>query len=264
MATFPFYLHVAGVRIHPHPFFEALAYFVAARVFFWYRRRVGDTIDHVSRWAIVAAAAAGAVVGSRALFWLEDPALTWAHRTDFALLLGGKTIVGGLLGGLLVVEFAKRLIAIRERTGDLFAVPLALGLVLGRIGCFLTGLADHTHGTVTSLPWGVDFGDGIRRHPTQLYEALFCLSLAILLHRLLRRPHESGDVFKAFMVAYLGMRLWLDSLKPSDPAVFLGLQAIQWACLVGLLYYVRDVRRWIAPALPATAIAAARREGASR
>ena len=248
------------MRIHPHLFFEALAYFVAARVFFWYRRRTGDTVDYVARWSIVAAASVGAVIGSKVLYWLEDPALTWAHRTDPVFLMEGKTIVGGLLGGLLLVEFIKHQLGIRERTGDLFAVPLSVGMVIGRIGCFLTGLDDHTYGTATSLPWGVDFGDGIRRHPTQLYEALVCLALAIFLHRMLRRPHESGDVFKAFMVAYLGLRFALDFIKPYDPPVLLGLQSIQWTCLLGLAFYARDIRRWLT-ARPAPRLAAAAAEG---
>ena len=112
----------------------------------------------------------GAVIGSKLLGWIQHPAEAWAHRLDAAWLLGGKTIVGGLLGGLVGVELAKLGIGERRSTGDLFALPLCLGIALGRVGCFLAGLADHTYGVPTALPWGVDFGDGIRRHPTQLYE----------------------------------------------------------------------------------------------
>src|SRR5258708_36630797 len=64
----------------------------------------------------------------------------------------------------------------RRSTGDLCVYPLIFGQCVGRIGCFLTGLDDHTHGNFTSLPWGVNFGDG-PRHPTQLYEILFLLIL---------------------------------------------------------------------------------------
>jgi prolipoprotein diacylglyceryltransferase len=58
---------------------------------------------------------------------------------------------------------------------------------VGRIGCFLTGLADNTYGTPTGLPWGVDFGDRIHRHPTQLYEIAFLMILIPLLWHLLER-----------------------------------------------------------------------------
>ena len=33
-----------------------------------------------------------------------------------------------------------------QSAGDLFAVPLAVGIAVGRVGCYLTGLDDHTYG----------------------------------------------------------------------------------------------------------------------
>ena len=87
-----------------------------------------------------------------------------SHLRDPAYLMGGKTMVGALVFGLVFVEVIKRYVSIKQSTGDLYAIPLAFGIAIGRIGCFLTGLADNTYGVATGLPWGVDFGDGIRRH----------------------------------------------------------------------------------------------------
>jgi phosphatidylglycerol---prolipoprotein diacylglyceryl transferase len=53
--------------------------------------------------------------------------------------------------------------------------PLALGIAVGRWGCIFAGLPDCTFGVATTLPWGVDFGDAIRRHPVQLYESFAML-----------------------------------------------------------------------------------------
>ena len=61
------------------------------------------------------------------------------------------------------VELAKRACGVTRSTGDQFVWPLAVGTAIGRLGCFFTGLDDHTYGTATRLPWGVDFGDGILR-----------------------------------------------------------------------------------------------------
>jgi hypothetical protein len=62
---------------------------------------------------------------------------------------------------------------------------------------------------------------------------------------------REGDAFKAFMVAYLGLRLVVDFYKPY-PAVFLGLGVLQWACLVTIAYYARDIWRWVGQrAMPA-------------
>ena len=121
------------------------------------------------------------------LYWLEDPQLSWHNLANPAYLIGGKTIVGALVFGLLTVELVKRYIGLHTSTGDLYAIPLALGIAIGRIGCFLTGLPDNTYGTPTSLPWPVDFGDGIPRHPTQLYEIAFLLALIPILYRVLKR-----------------------------------------------------------------------------
>ena len=218
------------------------------------------------RWAVIAAAVAGAALGSKLLFWLEDPQLTWHHLHDPAYLMGGKTIVGALIFGLVFVELMKRYIGVRQSTGDLYAIPLALGIAIGRIGCFLTGLSDNTYGTPTTLPWAVNFGDGVPRHPTQLYEIAFLVALIPVLYRIVilsgaevsrsetsaesKDPYKHyrhflpGDAFKIFMVAYLTFRLLCDFIKPY-PRIFLGLGGIQWPCLLILLYYSPDIARWL-------------------
>jgi phosphatidylglycerol---prolipoprotein diacylglyceryl transferase len=241
--SFPFYLPVGSLKLHPHFVLETAAYVIAFRLYLRLRRRQGDALDDSTRWWMIAAAAVGAVVGSKVLYWFEDPALTLAHWRDLGYLMGGKTIAGALVGGLAAVELAKRHLGVTRRTGDLFAVPLLAGIAVGRVGCFLTGLEDHTAGIPTSLPWGVNFGDGLLRHPTQLYEAGFALALGAFLFLRAGRPHVPGDLFKMFMVAYFAFRLLCDFLKP-EVRVLLGLGSIQWVCVLVLVYYAADVVRW--------------------
>ena len=174
-------------------------------------------------------------LGSKLLYWLEDPAATLAHWNDLIFLLGGKTIVGGLLGGLIGVEWIKKRRGIARRTGDLFAIPLAVGIAVGRIGCFLAGLGDQTYGVATSLPWGVDFGDGIARHPVQLYESAYALLLAGVLSMAGSRRPPEGSLFRLFLVLYLGFRLAVDFWKPGAPLA--GLTSLQWCCAGAVLYY---------------------------
>jgi prolipoprotein diacylglyceryltransferase len=235
---------IGPLRLHPHLFFDLLAYSGGFRLFLWQRRRLGDTIDTHARWSVVAAAILGAAVGSKIFFWTENPAETLAHWNDPRFLLGGKTIVGALIGGLAGVEIEKHWTGLTRRTGDLFAAPLAAGIAIGRIGCFLSGLPDRTYGTATALPWGVDFGDGVFRHPTQIYESIVMSAAALLLWRLTRQRHRDGDVFKLFMVTYFALRLLVDFLKP-EPRVLLGLGSLQWASVMMLAYYGDDVRRWM-------------------
>jgi phosphatidylglycerol---prolipoprotein diacylglyceryl transferase len=249
---FPVYIPLGPWRLHPHLVLETLGYCVGFRAYLTRRRRQGDHLADEARWSIVTAAVVGAVVGSRLLFWLEDPAATLAALRDGQGLAAGKTLVGALVGGWLAVEVVKRRLHIAEATGDLFAMPLAAGIAVGRIGCFLSGLPDGTYGTPTSMPWGLDLGDGIPRHPTALYEAFFMSGLAAALE-VVERGGRRGDAFKVFMTSYLGFRLAVDTLKP-DARLALGLTAIQWACIGGLTYYAWWFLRRQRSAGPAAAL----------
>jgi hypothetical protein len=68
------------------------------------------------------------------------------------------------------------------------------------------------------LPWGIDFGDGIARHPTALYESLFVIALGVLLIPVWRRG-PVGHTFKWFTASYLAFRLLVDTIKPGVRAV---------------------------------------------
>ena len=239
--SFPVWLDVGPWRLHPHPVFESLAYSLGFLLYRILRRRSGDVIPGRDRWVVIAAAILGALFGSRLLFWLIDPIQTWDLRYDLQHVLGGKTIVGALLGGLMAVEWTKSVRGIRVATGDLFAFPLLVGMAIGRVGCFLTGVHDNPHGLETTMPWGVDFGDGVVRHPAQLYDIVFLLTLGAFL--LVRRRHldRAGDLFKAFLIAYLGYRFAVGFLKPR--ILWGGLSSIQWASLVAVLVYIRHIPR---------------------
>jgi phosphatidylglycerol:prolipoprotein diacylglycerol transferase len=228
-----------------HTLVEAGAYFIGFRYFLIERRRLALPVladSDRSVW-IAVSAIVGAAIGAKLGFWAEDPTSAFADFPDVRHLLEGKTIVGALLGGLAGVELVKRAIGAHGSSGDAFAFPLMIGIAIGRIGCFLSGLADHTYGNPTLLPWGVDFGDGVSRHPTQLYEIAFLLAWMLLLYHRRERLDRLGDRFRAFMIGYLTFRLLVDAIKPVPYAYFGFLSGIQLLCIAGLCYYWRDVPR---------------------
>ena len=90
-----------------------------------------------------------------------------------------RSVEGALAGGIIAIELYKWLHGISLRTGARFALPLAVGVAVGRLGCYFAGLDDFTYGTPTTLPWGHDFGDGMLRHPVQLYESLAMAAFAV-------------------------------------------------------------------------------------
>ena len=196
-------------------------------------------MGEAQRWTVLAAAAVGALVGSRLLGLAEQwPTVAAAWREGRMLVLlfspGGKTIVGGLLGGWLGVEIVKKLSGIKRRTGDLFALPLCVGIAVGRVGCLIAGLADDTYGKPISLPWAVDLGDGIGRHPVQIYEIFFLVLVGFLVSAKWRLPE--GARFRIFLGSYLAWRVAIDFLKP-QPLVA-GMNVIQWAALGGVFMLV--------------------------
>lgn len=227
--------------LHPHLLFEILAMVAGFQLFLWLRRRTTDRIQTMDRIWILTAAAIGALLGARLLGGLESPSRFFhgGGELGWVYYLQRKTIVGGLLGGLIAVEWTKRRLGVLASSGDLFAYPLIVAIAIGRVGCFLTGLRDQTHGLPSSLPWAMDLGDGVPRHPAPLYEILFLAVLGGALWMVERRGAlPEGRRFQWFMLGYLLFRLGADFLKPREPLPVLELTSIQLACALGVAYYL--------------------------
>jgi len=169
----------------------------------------------------------GAMIGAKLPFALAD----WQGLASGTTWLSdGKTIMCGIVGGYFGVEVAKWTLDIQIKTGDTFAVPVAIAVAIGRLACFVGGCC---FGTPTSLPWGFRFaraGDALTRHPTQLYEALFHLTLAVVLFALQQRGIFRGQLVKLYILAYLAYRFATEFIRP-EPQLLLGLTGYQWAAL---------------------------------
>lgn len=169
----------------------------------------------------------GAMLGAKLPFLLAD----WrAFLAGTAWFADGKTILLGMAGGYLGVEIAKWCLDIQTRTGDTFAVPVAVAIAIGRVGCFVGGCC---FGTPTDVPWGVVFphADACPRHPTQLYEAAFHALAALLLAAALSRGIWRGHLIKAYIIVYAIYRFFSEFLRP-EPRFVGNLTAYQWASLV--------------------------------
>jgi len=236
---FPITIHIGHTSVSLHEITEFAGIFIAFRYMLYLKRKQGDSIGSESRLWVIIGATVGAIFGSRLLGALENIP-EWRHAASFWLYLySNKTIVGGLLGGLLGVEITKKIIGVRSRTGDLFVFPLLLAMIVGRIGCFSMGIYEMTYGNPSSLSWAMDLGDGIRRHPVALYEIAFLILLWAALTTARRRlPLRDGSLFIIFLSSYLLFRFLLDFIKPGWH-YFLNLGSIQVACIAGMLYYCR-------------------------
>lgn len=127
----------------------------------------------------------------------------------------GRSILGALAGAIAAVEIFKWMRGVRGSTGLIFVPAFATSMAIGRWGCFLSGLEDQTHGTVTALPWGHDFGDGLSRHPVQLYESFAMAAFLIVALVLLaaRNRWFMADGFYLLVLFYGAQRFLWEFLK---------------------------------------------------
>jgi len=184
----------------------ALAHFVTRRYFTSARTPLRDPGYFI-------ALAGGAIVGA-----LLFGSLNLSLAGFFQI---GHSIAGAVAGGIVGVELFKLATGIRGSTGGPFVAPLALGIAVGRLGCFFAGLPDYTYGTPTRLPWGVDFGDGIERHPVQLYESAAMLAFLILYLRGLAADSQlvRRQGFYLFVGWYGVQRFVWEFLNPYPPVI---------------------------------------------
>ena len=238
--TIPYEPIIFGYHINIHLILEYLAFFIAFRYYVYLRKGSEDSISSMNRLSIILGAVIGALIGSRLLGFLETPMVS-ISQGNIIQLLNTKTIMGGLFGGLLGVELAKKIIGESQSSGDLFTFPIILGIFIGRIGCFLSGINEFTYGEVTSFFMGMDLGDGLKRHPLALYELVFLMILFIFLKYIQKnKVLESGLLFKYFMISYFSFRFMIEFLKPNIFFI-LGLSSIQILCLICLLYYHKTI-----------------------
>lgn len=176
-------------------------------VYRWRLRAAGDRIEGLGL-SYAVALVAGAASGGFAFGTLN----LWLSGIDAV----GRSILGALAGAIIAVEIYKRLCAVRGSTGLLFVPAFATSVGIGRIGCFLSGIEDQTYGIASGLSWAHDFGDGILRHPVQLYEAVamgaFLLMALVLLGR--RNPLFMRNGFYLMTGWYAGQRFVWEFLKP--------------------------------------------------
>jgi len=180
----------------------------------------------------------GAILGAKLPFLI--PGLT-CFGDNGSILLSGRTILFGMVGGYFGVEFAKWWIGLTVKTGDTFVVPVAASIAVGRLACFCGGCC---YGTATSLPWGMRFPavDDLFRHPTQLYEAIFHLFAAISCGILIRRQVLRGQLIKLYFITYFCYRFATDFIRP-EARLTGGLTAYQWSAVLFALLFIWLWRR---------------------
>ena len=136
---------------------------------------------------------------------------------------GGLAIHGALIAAVLTgYVFTKvRGISFWD-TADITAPGIIIGQAIGRWGNFVNAEA---HGGPTDLPWGI-MVDGVKVHPTFLYESLWNLGVLIILLIYRKKKKVDGEVFLLYGILYSLGRFWIEGLR-TDSLMFMGMRTAQ-------------------------------------
>lgn len=231
----PVLITMGWVEIPAYSFFVLLGVVVGFLVYF-YESKEKKNLNENGFW-IAFGSLVGGIVGAKLLEWIINYKYVLDHLFDATIWFSGRSIVGGLIGGTLGAALTKKILKIKEKRGNLFAPAVAVGVAIGRLGCFFRGCC---FGKETVLPWGVNFGDGVLRHPTQIYESLFMLAMFVYLEKIKNKDTiKPGQLFKRLMVAYFIFRFLIEFIRV-EPIFFAGLTVFQIISIGVITYLVRN------------------------
>ncbi len=258
----PILFHVGTTPVSSHGVFVAIGVIVALAVSWHVARQRGQAsramIFIISGGLIGAAIFAKFGLAVRYALASGDPTLGGFFRD------GSRSLLGGLAGAYLGVVIAKRTINHRTHTGDVLAPGVALGIAIGRMGCFLA----EAPGTATALPWGVRVPPelaatlaqcsacvtGAAMHPSFLYESAFMALAAWWLYPRSVRGSlpapwmRNGDLFKLFLLAYAVFRFLVEFVRENF-VMAAGMSGSQLMVLIAMLWlslhFLRRSRGWV-------------------
>jgi phosphatidylglycerol:prolipoprotein diacylglycerol transferase len=191
------------------------------------RRAKSRGLDHARVLDLGIYIIISALLGAKLLLLAVDFGTYTANpRELLTLLRSGGVFYGGLILAVTVALWYIRRVGLPLwTTCDVFAPGIALGHVVGRIGCLFAGCC---YGKPTTLPWGITFTDpfaasnvgtplNVALHPTQLYEAgAEALILGLLLATESRGRRYPGRTFWWYMLLYAISRYVIEMFR-GDP-----------------------------------------------
>jgi phosphatidylglycerol:prolipoprotein diacylglycerol transferase len=252
---YPVLFRIGSFELTSFGVLMALAFLTAGWILARELERIGD--DPETAWDIVWYGAVGGILGAKIYYlilnWNETAADPWGAILSRA----GLVWYGGFIGGALLIwwRLAARKLPVL-RFGDAIAPALAMGYVVGRLGCFLVG---DDYGRPTDRPWGIAFPDGappstagnlrafgvdlpptiadgtvLAVHPTQLYEMAMMLVVFAMLWAWRKRGWPAGVLWFAY-VALAGVERFIVEIFRAKDDRFLGVFTIAQLISVGLV-----------------------------
>lgn len=237
----PILLQIGNWPVYSYGVLLAAAYLAALQLAVVRARRRGIDGARVMDLGIYLIIAA--LVGAKLMLVVVDfKYFVDQPRELMSIVRAGGVFYGGLIAALVVALVLVRRYQLRIwTTADLFAPGIALGHVVGRLGCLLAGCC---YGRPTDLPWGITFTDplaaanvgtplGVPLHPTQLYDAGAELLILIVLLLTERKGRVfEGRTFWLYMLLYGISRFIIEFFRGDDRGVILGISTSQFVSVV--------------------------------
>lgn len=228
----PVAFEIFGIAVRWYGILISLGMLLGIIIAYFEAKRLGynpDDIIDLALWAIPAA-----LIGARLYYVIFQ----WEYyKGDILRILntreGGLAIHGGIIGGVLAGYLFTRIKKMSFwKTADIVAPSIALGQAIGRWGNFINGEA---HGGPTDLPWGI-IVDGVKVHPTFLYESLWDFGLFIFLMLLRKKKKFQGEIFLLYGIIYSAGRFWIEGLR-TDSLMFMGMRVAQLISILTIVVF---------------------------
>lgn len=213
---------------------------------YWYRRSRGQS----DLLLIYLGALIGGFAGAKIAYLIAEGWLVWQEPNRWLHWATGKSVLGGLLGAYAGVELTKHLVGHQRSTGDAFAVIVPIGILLGRIGCFMNGCC---LGKPTAGVFAARDVSGIARWPAPFVEGAFQVVMLITILLLQRRSLLHDRLFFLYLTAY-GVFRFLHEFMRDTPKIWLGLSGYQFISLamtaLGFIMLRHRTKSMLAPTKP--------------
>ena len=214
----PVLLSIGPFQIRYYGLFFVLAFVMAyfLLVHLAKRKELSVTKDDIAD--LILYIIIGAVLGAR-IFYVFVYNLPFYLSNPFEIIAvwhGGLSFHGGIIGAVIAgIYFTKRKKIDFYELADIVVIPLALGLVLGRLGNFING---ELYGRIADVPWAVKFPDAEGfRHPSQIYASFKDWLIFFTLWVIKDKNLPKGFMFWLFVVMYSTLRFIVGFFRAPDP-----------------------------------------------
>jgi phosphatidylglycerol:prolipoprotein diacylglycerol transferase len=273
MTIYPLVIRLGRFTLTGYGIMMMMGFLVAGWIYARELERRG--LETAIAWDTVVFAVVGGLAGSKLYFAIS------VGRIDALFTRGGLVWYGGLVGGTAAVFGYMWLKKLPVRVLlDAVSPSLAVGYLLGRVGCFLV---NDDYGLPSKLPWAMAFPHGsppstasnlrtqfhaaipagtspdqvLTVHPTQLYEIALTFAVFWLLWRWRAHSRAPGWLFGVYLVLSSLERIVAEVFRAKDDRVLAGATIAQLVSLVLVLLGLVLMRRFGRPVAGGTVAAQA-------